>query len=308
MPNIIYIPVDSIVPDPKQPRKIINPSEIAELAQNIKVNGVINAIEVSPDNMIVTGERRWRASKLAGLKVIPCKVVDFTGFARYSRQVAENSQHNTMSPLDTIKSYQKMVDEFRAADPNISAEAAYKKIEELTGRSYKGIRNDLYVLNTPKFVQDAVVAGTMSNSIAARLATKNVPENILNQFQRKAVNEHWTDSHMTSNFMIAARDYPEKVKELLALDTATKRSDEIIVEIDKIAPKRETLLRQKEEEASKPSETLYKTALELVEQMKNCPPDSIPDHNMELTVLALSQAGRNIERFLSVIKSQNIIY
>jgi ParB/RepB/Spo0J family partition protein len=111
MPVITYqtVPIDSLRTDPNQPRKHINPMELKEMAVSIKSEGVINPIEIDEDNVIITGERRWRSAKIAELKEVPVKILKgLTPDQRFIRQVQENIHQNTMSPLDTAEALEKI--------------------------------------------------------------------------------------------------------------------------------------------------------------------------------------------------------
>lgn len=100
--------IDNIKLDANQPRKTIDEEGVAAMAKSIKAEGVINPIEIDSNGVIVTGELRWRAAKMAGLKTIPVKVIDISEEARFIRQVQENLHHNTMSPLDTAKALEEV--------------------------------------------------------------------------------------------------------------------------------------------------------------------------------------------------------
>jgi len=75
MAKIKEIEVEKIKPDPEQPRESFDKEKLKELAQTFKTQGIIQPIEIDENYQIITGERRWRAAKLAGLKKIPCKIV-----------------------------------------------------------------------------------------------------------------------------------------------------------------------------------------------------------------------------------------
>ena len=99
--EIIPKKLSEISPDPNQPRQHITPRLVDEMAVSIKNEGVINAIEIDKNNMIVTGELRWRAAEKAGLETIPCKMIEINKNERFIRQMQENIHHNTMSGWDT---------------------------------------------------------------------------------------------------------------------------------------------------------------------------------------------------------------
>lgn len=99
--EIIEIEIDKIRPDPNQPRKHFDKEAMESLATSIKNKGVINDIEVDQDFMIVTGERRWRGAKIAGLKTVPVKVLNnISDDDRFIRQAIENIQQEKMASLD----------------------------------------------------------------------------------------------------------------------------------------------------------------------------------------------------------------
>jgi hypothetical protein len=103
------IDVNKIQPDKNQPRQTIDPVRIHEMATSIRTEGVINPIEIDENNIIVTGEMRWRSAKEAGLKQVPCKIVHFEGRERFRRQVVENIHHNTMTTMDTAEALQNLL-------------------------------------------------------------------------------------------------------------------------------------------------------------------------------------------------------
>ena len=106
--EILQIEIDKIKPDKKQPRKSIEIEDLKEMAQSIVTEGVINPIETDSDFVIITGERRWRASKIAGLKTVPVKVLKINAKERFRRQVIENIHNDTMSYDDTARALSKL--------------------------------------------------------------------------------------------------------------------------------------------------------------------------------------------------------
>ena len=107
--QIEHIKIEDITFDPDQPRQRIFDEDIKEIAINMKKVGIINPIEIDNDNVIVTGERRYRAAKMAGFKKIPCIRHDIQGDERFMHQVSENIHHNTMAPIDTYRSVKRLL-------------------------------------------------------------------------------------------------------------------------------------------------------------------------------------------------------
>ena len=106
--NYQLVPIGKISADPLQPRQYFNENALKEMAVSVKNEGIINPIEVDENFVIITGERRWRASKLAGLKEIPARVLaGLSPDKRFIRQVQENLHQNTMSAWDTALALDK---------------------------------------------------------------------------------------------------------------------------------------------------------------------------------------------------------
>src|SRR3989344_6130824 len=107
--EIIEIEIDKIRSDPNQPRKHFDEEAMEALATSIKNKGVINDIEVDQDFIIVTGERRWRGAKIAGLKTVPVKVLNnISDDDRFIRQAIENIHQEKRPPLDTAMMLDKI--------------------------------------------------------------------------------------------------------------------------------------------------------------------------------------------------------
>ena len=107
------LPIASVIPNPDQPRKRFDQGALAELAQSIKMNGLIQPITVRalPDghHMIVAGERRWRAHLLAGLDTIEANLIDITDSERDILAIVENLQREGITPLEEGRAFQKVI-------------------------------------------------------------------------------------------------------------------------------------------------------------------------------------------------------
>lgn len=96
--------MEKLHPDENQPRKIRSEEYLSALADNIKKVGIINPIEATPDGMIITGESRWRAAKLAKLREVPVRILDTDNLEDITlRQMSENLHRNEMNPIDVAK-------------------------------------------------------------------------------------------------------------------------------------------------------------------------------------------------------------
>jgi len=156
--KIIQKNISEIKPDPKQPRQHITEKMVNEMAVSIKNEGVINPIEIDKDSIIITGELRWRASEKAGLKTIPCKILEIADNDRFIRQMQENIHHNTMNAWDTAKGYEKTIKIlFPAAGKSQKIGRPLKKylknLSKLYGKGRNSISGSLDHLKEPKRIQ-----------------------------------------------------------------------------------------------------------------------------------------------------------
>jgi len=109
--DIKEIPIDKLKADPNQPRKVFDKEKIKALADTYKNQGIIQPIEIDKNNQIITGERRWRAAKLAGLKKIPCKILkDLTEEEKLERRLIENIHHEPLTDLEKADAIKKLIE------------------------------------------------------------------------------------------------------------------------------------------------------------------------------------------------------
>ena len=139
--NVIEMKINSVEPNINQPRKSFDDDKIDDLAESIKVHGVLQPIIVTKKGdyyQIIAGERRWRASKKAGLKTIPAIVRDYD--ERKIREVAliENIQRENLNPIETAKALKELMEEH-----NLTQEQLAKTL----GKSRSAIANTVRILN-----------------------------------------------------------------------------------------------------------------------------------------------------------------
>lgn len=135
------IAIKDIYPNPNQPRKNFEEGALQELANSIKIHGVISPIIVNSSDdgyMIIAGERRWRASKLAGLKTIPCLVKDYTNKQIKEISIIENLQREDLNPIEAARAIKQLMDEY-----GFTQEAVAERI----GISRPNIANTLRLLS-----------------------------------------------------------------------------------------------------------------------------------------------------------------
>lgn len=155
--TIQEIELARVVPNPFQPRKIFNQAALEELASSIKEHGVIQPLVVTEtDNgyELVVGERRFRASQLAGLEKVPA-IVKKTLQDQTKLEVAliENIQRQELNAIEEAQAYQRLIDKF-----NLTQEQVAQKV----GKARPSIANTLRLLNLPAEIQRAIIEGKIS--------------------------------------------------------------------------------------------------------------------------------------------------
>ena len=145
------VPVDRIVPNPDQPRLAFDAETLQELSASIKEHGVLQPILVRPlgDNryQLVAGERRWRASKLAGIATIPALVEDIDDDTAMEIAIIENLQREDLSPLDEATMYDRMIREHGYS---------VRKLAQKLGKDKGYLENRLRLADAPEEVRQLV--------------------------------------------------------------------------------------------------------------------------------------------------------
>jgi ParB family transcriptional regulator, chromosome partitioning protein len=159
--QIQEIDIQKIVPNPYQPRKIFDPAGLQELADSIKEHGVIQPVVVTQTPTgyeLVVGERRFRASQLAGVPKIPAIIKQqLQDQTKLEVALIENIQRRELNPIEEAQAYDRLIKAF-----NLTQEQVAKKV----GKSRPAITNTLRLLNLPAEIQRAVVEGKISEGHA----------------------------------------------------------------------------------------------------------------------------------------------
>ena len=154
--RIIYVNINDIKPNHDQPRKKFNEDKLKELAQSIEENGVIQPLVVRRDKVgyeLVAGERRWRASRLAGLKKVPCIVRSFDEKQNMIVAIIENMQREDLDPIEEALGIQAMTQRFNFTQEQVAGSL---------GKSRVYITNALRLLKLPEWIQEHISEGRIS--------------------------------------------------------------------------------------------------------------------------------------------------
>ena len=145
-----------VEPNPNQPRREFDPAALEELAESIRQNGIITPItvrKVDDRYQIIAGERRWRASRMAGLEEIPAYVLEVDEREAYQYALVENLQRQDLNPIEEALGYRRLMDDY-----GYSQEKAGEKV----GRSRPYITNALRLLSLPQLICDMIASGALS--------------------------------------------------------------------------------------------------------------------------------------------------
>jgi len=158
------LPVDAISPNPFQPRKRFDDNTLRELADSIKVSGVLQPLLVrrtAPgDYQLVAGERRLRAAQMVGLKKVPAIVKDVDDRAMMEMALVENIQREDLDPIEEARAFQTLIEKVGLT---------HDKLSERVGKQRATITNSLRLLALPAEVMDMVSRGTLSAGHARAL-------------------------------------------------------------------------------------------------------------------------------------------
>lgn len=176
---VFLIEVDKISPNPQQPRRDFDETALQELASSIREFGVLQPIIVTKleketeigtqvEYQLIAGERRWRASKIAGLERIPA-IIKSVNLARDRLELAilENVQRENLNPVETARAYAKLQDEFGLTQREVAARI---------GKSREVVANTVRLLSLPTKIQEAIAKRQVSESQGRLLLTVEDPK------------------------------------------------------------------------------------------------------------------------------------
>ena len=165
------VPLDRIVPNRYQPRHMFEPGELAQLAESVKRNGVLQPVLVrrKADGLfeLIAGERRYRAAKLAGLKSIPAVVRNSSDEQSMELALIENLQREDLNPMEEARAYSRLVTEFGLTQETLA---------QRFGKDRSSVANSLRLLNLPNEIKELVESIKLSMGHAKVLLGMSRPE------------------------------------------------------------------------------------------------------------------------------------
>ena len=309
--EILEVKIDKIKPDPKQPRTSIDEIDLREMAQSIVTEGVINPIEVDKNYMIITGERRWRASKIAGLKTVPVKVLTMNKDERFMRQVIENIHHNTMNDWDTANALKKLLclspgDRHpKASLTGPGADKGITWLSEKTGKSRAYIDEKLSLLGAPKGFQKAVKTGLISGTYMRAL--KQCPEVFKDKVEKKIMDGEFRSRDTALRFVTALQreeNNPSVIKKLLETDYSKFEGVNVAEEeIAKISPTLSTRIAKSYE----PSQELSKIVDDMKAWLIENPKESIGKIHAARVIINLNVLVAMVSKWMKGSGADNLL-
>jgi len=160
----VQLPVDKLVPNPGQPRKSFDETELQELADSIKIYGIIQPIIAANAGdgtyVIIAGERRTRAARLAGLDAVPVIIRDYTDQKQLEISLIENIQRTDLNPIEEAAAYKNLMDFSGLSQDELAARV---------GKNRSTVANALRLLKLPASMQKSIEAGNVSSGHARAL-------------------------------------------------------------------------------------------------------------------------------------------
>lgn len=177
--------INLIKPNPEQPRKSFDDEKISELSKSIKENGIIQPLILkrleNKTYIIIAGERRWRAARLANLKEVPAVILEDIGNDEVLKlSLIENIQREDLNPIEEALAYDKLIQDLKITQQQLS---------EKMGKSRTAIANSLRLLNLDKTVKEYLVDGVISEGHGRALLGLN-DANLQNEIAKKIIDEN----------------------------------------------------------------------------------------------------------------------
>ncbi len=214
------IKVNKLEPNPEQPRKVFDDSELEGLAASIKEHGLIQPIVVTPNGdkyYIIAGERRWRASKKLGLENISAVVRTAEQLQRLELALVENVQRVNLSPLEQAASIKHLRDQF-----NMDHQTIAKKL----GKSPTAVINIQRLLSLPKEVADALNSKKITEGHArAILGLKDASKQV--ELMNLVIKNNWS-VRQTERYVVAQKQGAGEVKAAIRKSSATTKQTTLL--------------------------------------------------------------------------------
>ena len=211
--------ISDVTADPDQPRRTFDQDALNELAESVREHGVLQPIIVvksSNGYQIVAGERRFRASKQAGLETIPALVRTMTNQNKLEVSLIENLQRRDLNTIETATAYQKLRDQF-----NLTNEAIGKRVH----KSQSAVQNTMRLLKLPKNVRELIATGKLTEGQARPLIAWD--EQFINAVVPQIIAEEWS-ARKVEQYVVNARNGRAKPEPQTVKDNESRHESKIV--------------------------------------------------------------------------------
>lgn len=171
------IDIDMLQPNPLQPRGLITTDSLVELVDSIREHGVLEPLVLAKTPagyQIIAGERRWRASKIAGLSKVPVIIKETTPQGMLEMAIIENVQRIDLNPLERAQAFKRLIDEFGLSTGEIAVKV---------GKSAPYVSNTLRLLTIPDVLKDALASSATTEGHVRALASLEDPHLIVEAYK-----------------------------------------------------------------------------------------------------------------------------
>jgi ParB family chromosome partitioning protein len=175
--EVIQIEINQLQPNPLQPRGAITPESLVDLVDSIREHGILEPLVVAKTPagfQIIAGERRWRASKLAGLTHVPVIVRETSPKGMLEMALVENVQRVDLNALDRAKGFERLMNEFGLTTSEIAVRI---------GKSVAYVSNSLRLLSLPDALKDGLLSGLITEGHARALAAIDDPQLMIEAYK-----------------------------------------------------------------------------------------------------------------------------
>lgn len=175
--RVFEIDINMLQANPLQPRGLITPESLAELAESIREHGILEPLVLAKTPagyQIIAGERRWRASRLVGLAKVPVIIRETTPQGMLEMAIVENVQRVDLNPLERAQAYKRLMDEFNLTNSEIA---------QRVSKSPSYISNTIRLLTLPDALKDALMSGQTTEGHVRALSALEDPHLIIEAYK-----------------------------------------------------------------------------------------------------------------------------
>lgn len=208
--GILTVQITDLVPSPFQPRRLFTEEALKDLVESIREKGVLQPLLVRMTQVngahyeIIAGERRYRASKLAGLNEIPVIVKEFDDQATLEVALIENLQREDLSPLEEAEGYKRLLQEF---------DYTQEALSKVVGKSRSYVANMMRLLELPVTIKNLVENKQLTTGHARALLNASNPEELAEEIIQKGLNVRQAEKLVTSKGGVVSRKLEKEIED-----------------------------------------------------------------------------------------------